>query len=283
MKQKLTLATRGSKLSLAQTAFVEEKLHTLGIETEILIVKSRGDRDSSRSIAEIGGDGLFVRELERAVLEGDADAAVHSAKDLPSELSPGLSILSVPVAGDARDCLVTRRSTTHPKTIGTGSLRRQVSYRAIDPAAEFLALRGNVTTRLARLSEGVCDGLLLAKAGLDRLALDLSEFEVKVFESNELLPAVGQGLLAVEGKAADEALFTLLSKINDEVAEQRLTIERTVFRKFGARCTDAVAVYAKRQGEIWNVTARLGEKIEAVSGGFSERERLAEQLAEKLL
>ena len=170
--RKLILATRGSRLALIQAELVRSALLAEGAGTEIRIVSTKGDRDRISSIAEIGGRGLFVTELERILLEGDADIAVHSGKDLPYRLQKGLVIAGVPEAAAPNDCLITNRETKTIRRIGTGSPRRVLECRKFYPDAEYGSIRGNVDTRLEKLRRGEYDGILLAKAGLDRLSAD---------------------------------------------------------------------------------------------------------------
>ena len=173
----MILATRGSALAMAQAAIVKKKLEDVGEQVTILPVKTKGDRDRQRPLTEIGGDGLFIRELEKVLLSGEADLAVHSAKDLPYQLADGLRIAGVPEAADPRDCLLTRSCTADPGAdygpdplcIGTGSPRRRLEYARRYPDAMYLEIRGNVLTRVEKLRRGEYDGIILAKAGLDRL------------------------------------------------------------------------------------------------------------------
>lgn len=183
--RKIVLATRGSKLALTQAEQVKALIEAKGFECELLIVKTKGDKDQNRPIHEIGGDGLFVREIEKALLDRSADIAVHSAKDLPYELAEGLVIAGVPKAASSADCLISLKvdgtctaENDAKKVIGTGSPRRICEYLAIDENVEFKSLRGNIDTRLGKLESGEYDSIILARAALDRLNIDLSPYDV---------------------------------------------------------------------------------------------------------
>ena len=277
----MILATRGSRLALAQTEIVKGKLEKLGESVELLIVNTKGDKDRKSELTKIGGDGLFIRELEKAVLEGYADAAIHSAKDLPYELMAGLMIASVPDEADPRDVIVTRKgelhklgidksgfvklSIGHKLVIGTGSPRRKAellkllnhkgsingnAYSA-DEHFEIRNIRGNVDTRLKKLREGEYDAIVLAKAGLDRLGYGLldgylsEEFDFYILDTMQFIPSPCQGLLAAECRESDERTRSLLEAINDDHAMLRFKTERAVFGKLKADCSVPVGIYAE--------------------------------------
>ncbi len=242
----MILATRGSALAMAQAELVRQKLEAAGEAVTILPVTTKGDRDRTRALTEIGGDGLFIRELEKVLLSGEADLAVHSGKDLPYRLAEGLVTGGVPVMGDPRDCLLCRQG--EGKIIGTGSPRRQAEYRRIDPAAEFAGIRGNINTRIDRLREGRYDGIILAKAGLDRLKPDLTGLTVQVFSAEQMIPAPCQGILAAECRAGDQRTLELLKRITDPAAERRFAAERYLFQKLEADCAVPVGVFAEFSG-----------------------------------
>ena len=242
----MILATRGSALAVAQAELVRQKLEAAGASVTILPVTTKGDRDRNRPLTEIGGDGLFIRELEKVLLSGEADLAVHSGKDLPFRLAEGLVIGGVPEMGDPRDCLLRRPDAG--RIIGTGSPRRQAEYRRLDPEAEFAGIRGNINTRIERLKEGKYDGIILAKAGLDRLKPDISGLTATVFSAEEMIPAPCQGILAVECRAEDRRIRELLQAVTDPQAERRFTAERCLFQRLQADCAVPVGVYAEFYG-----------------------------------
>jgi hydroxymethylbilane synthase len=257
MGRKLVYATRKSQLALAQSRAFVGSIARLDPELVIeeLTVTTTGDRVQDRPLAEIGGKGLFVKEIEEALLAGRANIAVHSMKDVPPELAPGLVIGCIPSREDARDVLVSKsgaKLAELPKRsrIGTTSLRRRVQLLAERPDLEIVPLRGNVDTRLRKCREGVVDAIVLARAGLVRLGL--SDVPTEVLEPARFLPAVGQGALAIEHRAGDELATDVLSRVAD--AETRLSVlaERGVLAAVSGDCQTPVAAYAVREGsELW--------------------------------
>lgn len=251
--KKIRIATRGSSLALAQSETVRNLLSLQGIESEPVIVETRGDRDRASSIQEIGGDGLFVREIEKCILEGTADIAVHSAKDLPFVLAPELIIGGVPAMADPRDVLLVRKGKKPGSglgmTIGTGSLRRISEYKRLDPNAVFKDIRGNITTRVSKLKAGEYDGIILAKAGIDRIDLDISDLDIRIFDQDEMIPAPCQGILAVECKENDRDMTDILAAITDPAASVRFDVERKLFCLLNGNCKTAVGINAVLEGE----------------------------------
>ncbi|MDD6569293.1 MAG: hydroxymethylbilane synthase, partial [Acidaminococcus sp.] len=203
--KKLIIATRGSKLALAQTEIVQALLQREQVETEIHTITTAGDRDRIHALVKIGGRGVFVREIERELLSGEADLAVHSAKDLPYELAPGLVIAGTPKAADPRDALVSLKGKelTGSFVIGTGSPRRIAEVRPLFPQAVFRDIRGNVTTRLHKLERGEYDAIVLAMAGLERMDVDASAYDIRPFDVEQVMPAGCQGIIAVECRSRD--------------------------------------------------------------------------------
>ena len=251
--RRLRIATRGSDLALTQTRQVAARIEkALDCETELVVVRTTGDRIQDRSLAKIGGKGLFLKELEEALLAGTADLAVHSAKDVPAGLAPGCVLAAFPERADPRDALLAReRGATLdalPKgaRVGTGSTRRVALLRARRPDLELLPLRGNVPTRLARLEAGDFDALVLACAGVDRLGLGERIDERIAPES--LLPAVGQGLLALETRADDEALVRSLGVLEDAATGRVARAERAFQAELGGDCSIPLAGFAECDG-----------------------------------
>ena len=282
----MILATRGSALAMAQAAIVKKKLEDAGEQVTILPVKTKGDRDRQHPLTEIGGDGLFIRELERVLLSGEADLAVHSAKDLPYQLAEGLSIAGVPEAADPRDCLLARSCTADPGAdhgpdplcIGTGSPRRIVQYRSLDPAAEFAGIRGNINTRIGKLKEGAYGGIILAKAGLDRLMPDLTGLKVRIFSPEEMIPAPCQGILAAECRSSDRRTVELLERITDPEALRRFEAERYLFGRMKADCSVPLGVYAEFQGDTVTIRALFGARRFVKKGPGAEYRRLCDEI-----
>jgi len=249
MKRRLTVATRKSQLALTQTrAFVGAlaAAHPQ-IEVEELLVTTTGDRIQDRSLAAIGGKGLFVKEIEEALLARQADFAVHSMKDLPADLAPGLSVACVPEREDARDAFVSAKVSRFEDLppgarVGTSSLRRAVQLRALRSDLEILPLRGNVDTRLRRAAEGVFDAVIVACAGLERLG-----WANRITERLPLatsLPAVAQGALAIECRDADETMRELLAPLHHEPTALAVAAERGVMRATGGNCLVPLAAHA---------------------------------------
>ncbi len=279
---KIRIATRGSSLSLIQTQIVADKLAECGVECEYVIVRPKGDRDKESPLTKIGGDGLFVRGLEETLLLGQADIAVHSAKDLPYDLAEGLMIGAVPDMADPRDVLLMRRALGAAPVIGTDSPRRREDIRMIFPGAEFRSLRGNVPTRLDKLRDGQYDAIVLAKAGLDRLQADLSGLQERILSPEELIPAPCQGIIAVECRKGDDDLLTVLREINDPRAQKRFEIERYVFTRLRADCSVPIGVYAQIREERATVRASFRDRKAAAEGLTAEYQSLCDGIVSRL-
>lgn len=261
-KGKIIIATRSSALALAQAEIIAKMLNELGYETALKTVKTGGDRDHHSPLREIGGNGLFVKEVELSLLDGEADIAVHSAKDLPYELMDGLTIAATPGAADARDCLVIRKGFENKKelVIGTGSPRRAKECGRFYKNAEYREIRGNIDTRLDKLRRGEYDAIFLAKAGLDRLSPELSDFTIRIFEAEEIIPAACQGILAVEARSDDRELLDILENINDPLTRLRFETERSIFTDKRVSCKEAVAVHAAVNGDNIKLYTLFDEK-----------------------
>ena len=255
--ERVVVATRKSKLALVQTrAWIKtlEEAHP-GLAVEELHVTTSGDRIQDRALREVGGKGLFIKEIEEALLEGRAHVAVHSMKDVPAELAPGLSIGCVPEREDPRDVLVTRsggvfESLPPGSRIGTSSLRRGVQLAAWRPDVEIVSLRGNVDTRLKKCEEGTVDAIVLARSGL--LRLGLAERATEVLDVERCLPAIGQGALAIERGSADTAVAEALAPLVHAETEVAVAAERGVQLAAEGSCDVPVAGFAVRDGgELW--------------------------------
>ena len=285
MGRTIKLATRGSALALAQATMIQGMLKDKGVDAEILTVQTKGDLDRTHALKEIGGNGLFMREVENALMDGRADIAVHCGKDLPYELAEGLVIAGVPAAADPRDVLVTREGTVlaEGSVIGTGSARRIAEYTKLVPGACFKGIRGNITTRIRKLREGEYDAIVLAKAGIDRLAPDMSGLTVRVFEPDEMVPACTQGILAIECREDDAEVIEILKGLTDEHARMRFDAEREVFNHLHADCSMAVGIYSEVVGSQLSISALYQDRRYSVQGNYSELKELAEQISDKLL
>jgi hydroxymethylbilane synthase len=240
---KLVLATRKSPLALAQTEMVAAHLRDrLGVETELLKIVTTGDKQTEWSLEKRGGKGLFTSELEAALQRGEADVAVHSTKDLPGDMPEGLAIGGYMPRADTRDVLVLRAGVPTPRTLATGSPRRRLQVQRLFPAVQFSEIRGNVDTRLRKIGEqGVADGSVLAAAGLKRLGI--SEWPGVVFRPlgfDQMVPAVGQGAIAVQCRAADAARF---APVFDAATARAVNVERAFQNALGGGCHTAFAAH----------------------------------------
>ena len=288
-RRKIRIATRGSSLSLIQTGIVADKLAEAGFESEAVIVKPKGDRDKKSPLTKIGGDGLFVRGLEEKILSGEADIAVHSAKDLPYELAEGLVIGGVPDMADPRDVLLIRAEAKDPEklltgtpVIGTDSPRRREDIRRLCPGAVFKSLRGNVPTRVKKLRAGEYDAIVLAKAGLDRLGEDLTGIHERILSIEEVTPAPCQGILAVECRAEDTEMLRILQMITDPAARTRFEIERYLFSGLKADCSVPIGVYAQVDGEKVTVHGSFRDKRAVREGMVSDYRCLCDEVLQEI-
>jgi hydroxymethylbilane synthase len=227
----LRIATRGSRLALWQA---ERVAALLGADAELVIVSTTGDQRTDVPIWTIGGTGVFVKEVQQAVLEGRADLAVHSAKDLPSQTADGLVLAAVPERADPRDALVGSRLADIPAggRIGTGSVRRQAQLAAVRPDLRFESLRGNIETRIAKAAD--LDAVVVALAALERL--ELAGKAAEVLDPAVMLPQVAQGALAIECRAGDDETVKRLTAIDDVAAHRAVDAERAFLRLLGGGC-----------------------------------------------
>ena len=252
----LRAATRGSPLARWQAEHVAALLGALDprITVELVVVETQGDRQLDRPIWEIGGKGVFVKEVQAAVLDGRADLAVHSAKDLPSLSTPGLVMAAVPERGDARDALVGCRLTDLPlgAEVATGSLRRQSQLAAARPDLRFVGLRGNMHTRLAKAADHAA--IVVAAVALDRLGL--AEHIAERISTDVVLPQVGQGALAIECRSGDD-LEDVLAAISHADSRRCVDAERAFLAALGGDCSLPAAGYATISGGEVTIEGRL--------------------------
>jgi hydroxymethylbilane synthase len=240
----LRIATRGSRLALWQA---ERVATLLGGDVEFVIVSTTGDQRTDVPIWTIGGTGVFVKEVEQAVLDDRADLAVHSAKDLPSETAGGLVLAAVPERADPRDALVGRALADIPAggRIGTGSVRRQAQLAALRPDLRFESLRGNIETRISKAAD--LDAVVVAMAALERL--QLADKAAEVLEPSAMLPQVAQGALAIECRAGDAATAARLAAIDDPSARAEVEAERSFLRRLGGGCDLPCGALARRDSD----------------------------------
>jgi hydroxymethylbilane synthase len=283
---RVVIATRESPLALWQAEHVRDILAGRHPDTrvELLGMTTRGDQILDRTLSKVGGKGLFVKELEVALLERRAQLAVHSLKDVPMELGPEFVLAAVMKREDPRDCLVSNRYASLEELpagarVGTSSLRRELMLRSRFPVLAIEAVRGNVNTRLAKLDRGDFDALVMAAAGLKRLGLG-SRIR-QVIPTAVSLPAPGQGALGIEVLSDDRVTAELLAPLNDAATRAATMAERGVSRGLGGSCQVPLAAYAEVEGDRMRLRALVGnaatgEYVETeVSGGLDEADQLA--------
>ena len=297
MTQKITIGTRGSKLALWQTNWVKAEIEKQnpGIDVEVQIISTKGDRVLDVSLPKLGeqGKGLFTKELEDALFERRVDLAVHSLKDLPTELPAGLHIGAICEREDVRDALVARTSVGSFKElpqralIGTSSLRRQAQLRASRPDLMIEPVRGNVDTRLRKLDDGQFDAIVLAAAGLRRLGY--AQRITEHLEEDVMLPAVGQGALAIETRDDDDATATIIHPLNHEPTRLACKAERAFLKGLGGGCLVPIAANAKIDGDVLVlkglVASADGSQAmhDQEAGPESDAELIGKRLADKML
>ena len=279
----LRIATRGSALALWQAERVAEML---GSPSELVIIETRGDQDTTSPIHAIGGTGVFVKEVQEAVLRGEADLAVHSAKDLPAITMEGLILAAVPERADARDALVGSRLEKLPQgaRIGTGSVRRRSQLAAIRPDLEFGELRGNIGTRLGKAAD--FDAIVVAAAALDRLGL--GDRIAERLEPSVMLPQVAQGALGVECRVDDAEALVALAAIDDAIAHLAVKAERAFLAALGGGCDVPVGAYATiKSGGMISMQALVaqedGSSVRRAKGVGSDPDALGRSLCALLM
>lgn len=293
MKQEIRIGARGSALALWQAEWVKAQLQRFwpSLAVELVIIKTSGDTIQDVSLSTIGGKGLFVKEIEEALLTDAIDLAVHSMKDVPAELPSGLTISAVPEREDARDVLITNHGETLAELpagtrVGTSSLRRQALLLALNPSLRVEMLRGNVDTRLRKQREGVVDATVLAAAGLKRLGL--APEHSCVLDEQEFLPAIGQGALGIETRR-EEAVMELVRPLHHRATALAVAAERAFLRRMGGSCRTPLAA----KGTISDDTVHLRALVASPdgkrvirgeqSGPIMDAEPIGAMLAEQLL
>jgi hydroxymethylbilane synthase len=288
----MRVATRGSALALAQARSVADRLAASGTRVEVVPMRTEGDRLAEARLATVGGKGLFVREIEEALLRGDVDVAVHSLKDLPAELPGGLALAAFPERADARDVLVSRRPVRFGElprgaVLGTSSPRRRALALAARPDLSVEAIRGNVDTRLRKLEAGEYDAIVLAAAGLARLGVTPRHAEPLAPEV--FVPAVGQGVLAVEARRDDARTLAALRSLDHEPTRVCALAERAFLGRLGASCVTPMAAHARLSGGRLVLDALVASEDgrtvlrESAEGAAERPETLGVRVAEALL
>ena len=257
-----TIATRESRLALWQAEHVQSILRKMGHEVSLLGMTTQGDQILDRALSQVGGKGLFVKELEVALEQGTADLAVHSLKDVPMELPQGFTLACVMEREDPRDAWVSSRygsldDLPQGAVVGTSSLRRMALLRALRPDLKIEALRGNLDTRLRKLDEGQYDGIVLAAAGLKRLGLQ-SRIRA-IFDPQQMLPAAGQGALGIEVRCDRADVIAVLDSLRHTPTWLAVSAERAVSRVMGGSCSMPLAAYATLEGNRLRIDATWGD------------------------
>lgn len=295
---RIIIGTRGSELALMQSEIVKRKLLAVDptLSVELKIIKTEGDVNASPIPLDTIGKGWFTKEIEQELLDGTIHLAVHSLKDLPEALPEGLSLGAFPEREDARDVLVSKgnlnvHDLAHGARVGTDSTRRRVQVLALRPDLVVTSMRGNVPTRLKKAESSEYDAAILAAAGLKRLGLESRI--AQYFSLEEITPAPGQGILAVEVRTPrdenDKALFELVKKINDPASAIAASAERAFSKRVGGGCKEPVGAYANIKGDAFTLYGMIapegGKKIlrDIVSGNAHDGVSLAEALGDKLV
>ena len=297
MSQRITIATRESRLALWQAEHVRDLLtQRFGMQVDLLGMTTRGDQILDRTLSKVGGKGLFVKELETALEEGRANLAVHSLKDVPMDLPEGFELAAVLEREDPRDAFVSSRyanldALPQGAVVGTSSLRRVVQLRALRPDLRVEPLRGNLDTRLRKLDEGHYDAIVLAAAGLKRLGL--AQRIRDVFEPEQMLPCAGQGALGLEVRADAAELRSALAGLAHAPTLLAVHAERAVSRSLGGSCSMPLAAFATWQGDLLTLNAALGHpertdapllrtSVDGAIGDAAAARRLGERAASLL-
>lgn len=294
IEKTIRIATRKSPLALWQAEYVAQSLQQAfpNIQTELVTMVTRGDKILDAPLAKVGGKGLFVKELEQGMLEGIADIAVHSMKDVPVEFPEGLHLSAILQREDPRDAYVSNRYASLAELpanarIGTSSLRRQCQIKAQFPTAEILSLRGNVNTRLAKLDDNEYDAIILAAAGLKRLGM--GERITATLAPEQSLPAIGQGAIGIECRIDDIEVNAFLQALHDESTSIRVNAERAMNARLNGGCQVPIAGFAEIvDGRLWLrglVGSPDGEKMFRAErwGSLADTEELGTAVAEELL
>ena len=287
----IIIGTRGSKLALWQANHIKDRLEEIGVRSELKIIKTQGDIVQHLRLDKLEGKGFFTKELEEELLRGDIDLAVHSHKDLPTQHPEGLVIAAVSSREDPAEILIVRRESMDPRQryslkegalVGTSSNRRKAQLLALRPDLQFADLRGNVITRVDKLRQENYDAILLAKAGITRIEMDLSEFHVVEISPLELIPAPAQGVLALQTRETDEELIGILEAIHDERTAEEISVERRILQLFEAGCHAPLGSYCRRREDGFEVWTSKAERSDEFPDRYYLRASSAEGLAEQV-
>lgn len=294
MQEIVRIGTRGSNLALFQAELTKKKLLEKfpDINVEIVVVKTKGDKILDVALSKIGDKGLFTKEIEKVLLEGKIDMAVHSLKDLPTTLPDGLKLGAVLERGEHRDALISRdgrklHEFTANDTIATSSLRRKASLLRNNNALHIVDIRGNVNTRLRKMQEGYCDAMIMAATGFQRLGMD--EYITEILEPEVMIPATSQGVIAIESRSGDSRIDAFLNEINHTETENTIVVERGFLRSIEGGCQVPVGCYTKTEGDFITITGFVASVdgteylLDQESGLIAEGKSIGEKLSQKLL
>ena len=290
MQKTVRIGSRESLLAVRQAEIIRDQILRLcpEMEVEIVTMKTTGDKILDKSLAKIGGKGLFVKELDRALMDGRIDIAVHSLKDVPMEENPDFPILACGRREDPRDVLLLKpglQKLPEDGVVGTSSSRRMIQMKRLFPGCSFRGIRGNVQTRLRKLETEGYDGTLLAAAGLNRL--DMAHVIGKYFSVDEIIPAAGQGILAVQGRKDER--WEWLDQINDRDARAAAEAERQFIRAVGGDCTSPCAAHAQIHGSELKLTGLYYREnsedyaTDTIISEISKARQAGEELAQKMM
>ncbi len=293
MVKRLRIGSRGSKLAVLQAESVRNQLmvNHADVECEMVTIATTGDRNTAVSLDQLGGDGVFVKELEEALLGNEIDIAVHSLKDMLTTLPEGLILAAVPPRVDPRDALISPHGKLEDlppgARIGTGSLRRAVQLRAIRPDLEIGGLRGNIDTRIRKAFSGEFDGIVMAAAAL--LRLDMEDRITEYLPVTDFVPAVGQGALGIEIRYEDDWLMKMIKPLNDQPSWQSITAERAFLRALGGGCRAPIAALGIIEHGILKlngiVADTAGKRLmrDSIEGAPEDSEAIGKSLASKMI
>ena len=258
MSKKIIIGSRGSELALWQANFITKELEKTGVDVELKIIKTRGDKQQEERFSEMQGQGFFTKEIEEALLKKQIDLAVHSYKDLPTTAVEGLKVGAVSYREDPsemlliqKDCVDERRKLNlkDKAIVGTSAARRKVQLRAFRPDVDIQDLRGNIPTRIQKLRDKKYDAIVVASAAIERLGLDISDFHIEKLTPQELVPAPAQGVLALQIREGDTTMQAVIDKINHPEVEEIVSIERNIFNLFRGGCNLPLGIYCEKHSD----------------------------------
>lgn len=288
----LIVGSRGSALALTQSGMICDMLRKAhkGLEVRLEVIKTTGDADQRTKLSEFPGMGVFVKELQLALLDGTIDCAVHSLKDVPEDEPEGLMLAAFPEREDPRDVFITNgvrfRDLPAGSKVGTGSPRRVLQLKAVRPDLEYIPIRGNVDTRVGKVRSGEMQGTVLAAAGLKRLgrASDIGHS----FSFEEMVPAIGQASLALECRVDNDRVRKLIAAVNDDLTAAAVTLERRFMKRVGGGCKVPMAAHVYPYGDGWRMLAVMGNPVSGAmvrveqSGDADDEEELLELVASRI-